>query len=153
MINPRRFALQSVFVAAATVVTMGQAQAGVSCHKINAKGVGQDQGGGVTTARISGGGLLNGTTIGNFVITGGAPPVFAVAGEVSFTTRQATLTVGLAGTFDVASGAFLTTGPVTGSSGKLANATGTLTLDGVQDLETGRFTETVKGLICVDLMP
>jgi hypothetical protein len=144
-------ARKSILVAAAVVATLGHAHAAVSCHKINAKGVGQDLGGGVTEARIVGGGLLHGTTQGNFIITGGAPPVFVIGGTVTFTTRQATLTVSLTGTFDVATGAFVTTGPVMSSTGKLAGATGTLTLDGVQDLASGRFTEEVNGLICVDL--
>ena len=146
-----RIAQRSAFIAAAVIATLGQAHAAVSCHKINAKGVGQDLGGGITEARIIGGGLLHGTTQGNFVITGGAPPVFAIAGTVTFTTRQATLTVALTGTFDVATGAFVTTGPVLTATGKLTGATGTLTLDGTQDLSTGRFTEEVNGLICVDL--
>lgn len=143
----QRFAV----IAAAVVATAGQAQAAVSCHKINAKGVGQDLGGGMTEARIVGGGLLHGTTQGNFVITGGAPPVFTISGTVTFTTRQATLTVALAGTFDVATGAFVTTGAVASATGKLSGASGTLTLDGVEDLTTGKFTEEVSGLICVDL--
>ncbi len=147
----RRIVQSSVLVASVVIATLGQAHAAVSCHKINAKGVGQDLGGGITEARIIGGGLLHGTTLGNFVITGGAVPVFVIGGTVAFTTRQATLTVALTGTFNVATGAFVTTGPVTTATGKLAGATGTLTLEGTQDLSTGRFTEEVSGLICVDL--
>ena len=143
----RRFA----FTVAAVIATLSHAHAAVSCHKINAKGVGQDLGAGVTEARIVGGGLLQGTTRGNFTVAGGAPPVFVIGGTVVFTTQQATLTVALTGTFDVATGAFVTTGPVLSSTGKLAGATGTLTLDGIQDLSSGRFTEEVSGLICVDL--
>jgi hypothetical protein len=74
-----------------------------------------------------------------------------VAGEVTFTTKQATLTIDLPGTFNVGSGDFIYTGAVTGSSGKPANATGTLTLEGIQDLPTGEFTETIPDVICVDL--
>ena len=44
----------------------GQVQAATSCHQINARGVGQDLGDGTTTARILGGGLLHGTTVGDF---------------------------------------------------------------------------------------
>ena len=140
-------------VAAAALAIGGQAHAGVSCHKINAKGVGQDLGGGNTTARIIGGGLLHGTTEGSFMITGGVPPVLSIAGTVIFTTKQATLTVGVAGTFDIATGDFAATGPVTAATGKLTGATGTLLLEGVQDLSTGTFVEDVTGLICVDLAP
>lgn len=113
---------QSAVIAAAVVGTLGQAHAGISCHKINAKGVGQDLGGGMTEARIVGGGLLQGITQGSFVITGGAPPVFGIAGTVTFTTQQATLTVALSGTFDVGTGAFVSTGPVMSATGKLAGA-------------------------------
>ena len=88
-----------------------------------------------------------------FRSTGGVPPVFSIAGTVTFTTRQATLTVALTGTFNVATGAFVATGPVMSATGKLTGATGTLTLEGVEDLSTGRFTEEVRGLICADLAP
>ena len=125
---------------------------GESCHRINAKGVGQDLGGGHTTARIIGGGLLQGTTGGTFTI-GGAPPVFAIQGSVVFTTNQATLAVGVSGTFDVSTGAFSASGPVTAATGKLEGATGSLTLSGVEDFATGQFTETVTGSICVNLSP
>jgi hypothetical protein len=130
-----------------------QVDAGVSCHRINAKGEGQDLGGGVTEARIIGGGLLQGSTVGNFAITGGAPPVFEVAGTVMFTTHQATLTASVTGTFNVMTGEFVTSGPVSAATGKLAGATGSLVLDGVQDLVTGAFVEDVTGLVCVDLSP
>lgn len=142
-----------LFVVAGSLLAISAAHAAVSCHKINAKGVGQDLGGGMTEARIIGGGLLQGTTQGSFAITGGAPPVFDIAGTVTFTTKKATLTVSLTGTFDVATGSFLTSGAVTAATGKLAGATGTLVLDGIQDLATGTFVEDVNGLICVDLAP
>jgi hypothetical protein len=140
---------------AGMLLLAGSVQAGTggeSCHRINAKGVGQDLGGGHTTARIIGGGLLQGTTGGTFTI-GGAPPVFAIQGSVVFTTNQATLAVGVSGTFDVSTGAFSASGPVTAATGKLEGATGSLTLSGVEDFATGRFTETVTGSICVNLSP
>ena len=146
-----RMVRRPAIIAVAFLAATSQAYAGISCHKINSKGVGQDLGGGMTEARIIGGGLLQGTTQGSFIITGGAPPLFTIAGTVVFTTKQATLTVALAGTFDVSSGAFASTGPVIASTGKLSAATGTLTLVGIEDLITGRFTEEVDGMICVDL--
>ena len=146
----RRTAVRSMFVIAAAFVGVGTTQAGVSCHKINAKGAGQDLGGGITTAQIIGGGLLHGTTQGNFSIAGG-PPEFSIAGTVMFTTKHSTLTVGVTGTFNVAMGNFIATGPVTVATGKLGGATGTLTLEGVEDLATGKFVEDVSGVICVDL--
>ena len=72
---------------------------------------------------------------------------------MTFTTNRGTLTVTVTGTFDVSSGAFVSSGPVTASTGKLADATGTLTLNGVENLSTGSFTEEVTGNICVDLAP
>ena len=133
-------------------VVAGPAAAAVSCHKINAKGVGQDNGGGNTTASINGGGLLNGTTIGHFNV-GSTPPVLPISGTVEFTTNKATLTVGVNGSFNVSSGEFDASGPVTASTGKLEGATGNLTLTGTEDLTTGRFTEKITGTICVDLAP
>ena len=142
------------FTVMGTLMTVSQGLAEVSCHKINAKGVGQDLGGGMTTARIIGGGLLQGTTAGNFIITDDTtPPVLLIAGTVEFTTNKATLTVTVEGFFDVATGDFSTSGPVTDATGKLEEATGNLTLEGIQDLSTGEFVEDVKGLICVDLAP
>src|SRR5881397_2649814 len=90
---------------ASALMAVGAAQASGSngdqeCTN-QATGVGQDLGNGVTVATISRGGWLNGATSGAFVITGGAPPVFTVAGTVVFTTKHGTLTLTAAGTFDV----------------------------------------------------
>ncbi len=74
-----------------------------------------------------------------------------IAGTVTFTTRQATLTVTVTGTFDFVTGVFSASGPVTGATGKLAGATGNLLLEGVEDLTDGSFVEDVTGAICVDL--
>ena len=73
---------------------------------------------------------------GTFTI-GGALPVFAIQGSVVFTTNKATLTVGVSGTFNVSTGAFSASGPVTDATGKLEGATGSLTLSGVENLATG----------------
>jgi len=134
----------------------GQAQAGasaLSCHAINAHGLGQDLGGGITQAQILGGGLLEGTTNGTFTVTGFSGTVASIAGTVEFTTNRATLTATVTGTLDVASGAFEASGPVTDATGKLSGATGTLIFTGVEDLSTGSFTEQVSGSICADLSP
>ena len=144
--------LLSLIVVVCTMMMASQASAQVSCHKINAKGVGQDLGGGITQANIIGGGLLQGTTEGNFTITGFSGTVASFAGTVEFTTKKATLTVTVAGIFDVATGKFSASGPVTGATGKLAGATGNLLLLGVQ-LPDGSFVEDVTGQICVDLAP
>lgn len=144
------------FVVVATLVLVCHVQAAApACQniKINATGVGQDLGGGRTVAQISGGGLLQGTTEGNFTITGGSFPVFTIAGTVKFTTHQGTLTVTVTGTFDVSTGEFTASGSVTDATGKLAGASGTLSFAGVEDLSTGAFVENVTGQICVDLRP
>jgi len=120
------------------------------CRRVSAIGVGQDLGGGNTTATISRGGILNGTTTAHFEITGGTGPVLTFAGTVVFTTKKGTLTVGIAGTFNIATGAFAASGPVTSGTGAFAGATGTLNFAGVENLTTGTFTETVKGRICLD---
>ena len=146
--------VKALLAAGAAALLVGNpAHAAVSCHKIKAKGVGQDLGGGVTQAQIIGGGLLHGTTQGSFVIDGGAQPVYSIAGTVTFITNKGTLTVTITGTFDVVSGNFIAAGPVTASTGKLAGATGSLLLDGIEDLATGKFVEDVSGSICVNLAP
>ena len=142
-----------LFVSLGTLMMVSQAQAKESCHKINAKGVGQDLGGGVTEAQIIGGGLLHGTTEGNFTVTGVSGTVASFVGTVEFTTKHGTLTVTVEGTLDLATGEFSASGTVTDATGKLAGATGDLSLEGVEDFSDGSFVEEVTGEICVDLGP
>ena len=134
------------------LILVGGAQAGGSkgyhgCKDVHATGVGQDLGGGNTTATIRHGGQLNGRTSGHFAITG-APPVFTIAGTVVFTAKHGGLTASVAGTFNAATGAFTAAGPVSAGTGHLAGATGTLTFSGLENLATGSFTETITGTIC-----
>lgn len=140
-----------LYVLASALIVVGGAQADSKddqgCKDIDATGVGQDLGNGNTTATISHGGWLNGTTSGHFEIAG-APPVFAIAGTVVFTTKHGTLVANVTGTFDVSTGAFTASGPVSDGTGKLVGATGNLTLTGVENLATGAFTETITGTIC-----
>jgi hypothetical protein len=143
-----------VLGAAAVAATAGApAPAAVSCHKIAARGTGQDLGGGSTTATISDGGLLEGTTAGSLVITGLSGTVASFEGMIVFTVNRATLTATVAGTFDVATGAFSATSSSLAGTGKLAGATGSLALAGVEDLSSGSFTETVTGEVCANLAP
>lgn len=134
-------------------LTATEATAGVSCHNINAKGVGQDLGGGSTVADIIGGGLLQGTTEGSFTVTGFSGSVASFVGTVGFTTNNGALTVTIEGTLDVATGEFAASGPVTDATGKLEGATGSLDFAGVEDLSDGSFVEDVTGNVCVDLAP
>ena len=126
---------------------------GTSCHKIDASGVGQDLGGGQTVAQISDGGLLQGTTAASFTITGVVGTVASFAGTITFTTNRGTLTANVAGTLDVATGAFSAVSSGLSGTGKLAAATGSLAFNGVENLATGAFTEVVTGSICLDLAP
>ena len=129
------------------------ARGATSCHNINAKGVGQDLGGGRTTAQIIGGGLLNGTTEASFTIIGFSGTVASFEGKIVFTVNKATLTANVSGTLDVATGEFNATTSSISGTGKLAGATGSLSFNGVEDLSTGSFTEDVTGEICADLSP
>jgi hypothetical protein len=137
----------------ASLAAPGAARAEVSCHNVNAKGVGQDLGGGQTTAQIIGGGLLHGTTQAAFVITGLSGTVASFEGTIVFTVNNATLTANVSGTLDLATGEFQATTSSISGTGKLAGATGSLSFNGVEDLSTGDFTEDVTGEICADLSP
>jgi hypothetical protein len=135
------------------VVAPTAVDAAVSCHRIDASGVGQDQGGGNTVAQISNGGLLQGTTAAAFTITGLSGTLASFVGTITFTTNRATLAAEVAGTLDLASGAFNATTSSLSGTGKLAGATGVLVFAGVENLLTGTFTEVVAGRVCVDLAP
>jgi len=65
-----------------------------------------------------------------------------------FTTKGGTLTATVSGTFNVLTGAFTASGPVSGGTGNLAGTTGTLTFQGVENLTSGVFTETITGTLC-----
>jgi hypothetical protein len=157
----RRVVVLALLLPLLMLVQAGPATAGVSCHQINANGAGRgaapragDPPGLIrTVAQIRGGGLLQGTTEAAFQVTGVTPTGIAFAGDITFTTNRATLTVDLEGTLDLATGEFSASGDVSGATGKLDGATGTLTLAGVQNLldPAGSFTETVSGEVCVDL--
>ena len=143
-------------ILAAGLFTLSSAFTGLhaqeSRHRINAKGVGQDLGGGNTVADILGGGLLQGTTAAAFGFVGFCDATsVAFAGDVVFTTLHGTLTVTVSGCFDLSTGEFFASGPVTDATGKLAGATGFLSFVGVEDLSTGEFTNTIDGEIVVDL--
>jgi hypothetical protein len=58
------------------LVRVGPAQAATSCHMIEAKGVGQDDGTGKSTGKVIGGGLLQGTLEG--AVTPTSPPIDGV---------------------------------------------------------------------------
>jgi hypothetical protein len=147
--------LRMLVLLSAAVVTAGGAQtarAGVqhdSCLSVNASAIGQNLGGGRTEATIFHAGILNGTTSAQLEITGGTPPVLTFVGTGVLTTHHGTLTVSTVGTFNGATGAFEATGQVVHGTGVFAGATGALTFVGVEDLTSGRFTQTVTGTVCL----
>jgi hypothetical protein len=142
-----------ILAVAGALASGGFAQAAESCHKINAKGIGQNNGDFTTDATIIGGGLLNGTTHASFTLTGFSPPIASFTGSIVVMTHTGSLTTSVNGTLDIVTGEFITAGGVIGGTGKLAGATGTLVFQGDQDVTTGQFTEQVTGVVCVDLAP
>ncbi len=136
------------------VVTVVPSQAATSCHMIEAKAVGQDDGTGKTTGKVIGGGLLHGTLEG--AVTPTSAPVDGVVSfteVVKFTSELGTVTVEVAGAINLASGRFIASGSVKDATGKLAGGTGSIALAGVVDFTTGLVTESIRGVICVDLAP
>jgi len=152
-----KLVLLLLLVIAPALGTFADARAAESCHKINAKGVGQQVSDTETTATILGGGLLHGTTYGDFSGSipdySNYPPIIAFSeGTITFTTNRGTLTVTVAGTMEftlTGQMIFIGEGAVTDAAGKLAGATGNLHFDAVEDMTTGSFVETVTGNICV----
>ncbi len=128
--------------------------AATSCHEIQAKGMGQDDGTGKTKGQLFGGGLLHGTIEG--AVTPISPPV---DGKVSFTevvtfsTNHGNMVVELAGSINVTTGVFKASGPVRDATGKFAGARGEIELSGIVDFSTGQFVENIEGWICINLAP
>jgi hypothetical protein len=148
-----RIIVPLVIAFAMAAVAPAVALGSTACHSIDATGVGQDLGEGRTVAQISDGGLLQGTTAASFQITGLSGTVASFAGTITFTTNRGTLTATVAGTLDLATGAFSATSSSLSGTGKLAGASGSLVFNGVENLATGAFTEVITGSICVDLAP
>jgi hypothetical protein len=121
----------------------------VRCVAVDATGVGQDLGGGQTTATISVAGVEIGTTAAAFTITGVDGVVASFAGPITFTGRGGTLTAQVSGTLDLTTGAFMSTSSSLTGTGAYRGVTGDLTLTGTEDLATGAFTESIAGRLCV----
>lgn len=128
--------------------------AATSCHMIEAKGVGQGDGNGNITGKVIGGGLLHGTLAG--AVTPTSPPsdgVQTFTEVIIFTTENGTLTLEVAGAINILTGRFNASGSVKDATGKLAGATGNIALSGIVDFSTGLFTDSIRGVICVNLAP
>jgi hypothetical protein len=70
-------------------------------------------------------------------------------GPIVFTNRLGTLTAQVAGTFDVVSGASGRPPPALRAPGCCAGVNGRVTLEGLEDFATLRFTETITGRLCL----
>jgi hypothetical protein len=152
----RRLVLLAVSAALAGLVLAPPASAAAPppasmpahCLPIRATGVGQDLGGGQTAATLFVGGAAVGTTSATFTVTGMAGTIASFTGPITFTGRGGRLVADVAGTLDVATGAFTSTSTDLTGTGVFRGATGSVTLTGVEDLATGAFTETVTGELC-----
>jgi hypothetical protein len=141
-------------VIATALVMSAPAWAGVTCHKINAKGDGQinfatNSSDGV----IKGGGLLHGTTHGEFAFTGFDPDtgIGTFEGTFTITTKHGTLTLFVFdGVFDMTTGEFTNDSVVIDGRGRFDDATGGLFFEGVV-FPDGSYIDDITGEICLDL--
>jgi hypothetical protein len=123
------------------------------CLPVQATGTGQDSGG-TTQATISVKRIQIGTTTAAFVPTG-TNAVLDFTGTLDFTAYADLGTLAIrpiTGTFNTATGSFRAEGDVAGG-GLLAGVTGHLVLQGVENVNTGEFTETITGRLCSGQRP
>jgi hypothetical protein len=119
------------------------------CLPVRATGVGQDLGNGKTQATVSSHGHVIGRTNASFTINQVIGTKASFTGPIVFTSPLGSLTAQVAGTFDVAAGAFRATSTSITGTGLLREASGTVTVAGVEDLATLGFTETITGRLCL----
>ncbi len=141
-------------LAVVAALPAGTAQAATSrartiCVPVRATGVGEDLGGGRTQATIFSHGLVVGHTSAAFSTDPVVGTTAAFTGPIVFTSALGTLTAQVAGTFDVASGAFRATSTSLTGTGLLRAVGGSVTLAGLEDFATLRFTETITGRLCL----
>jgi hypothetical protein len=132
----------------ASAAAVAPASKPAHCLQVDATGLGQDLGGGQTAATLFVGGVAVGTTSAAFTVTGVDGSLASFTGAITFTGRGGTLTAQVAGTLDLATGAFTSTSTALSGNGAFRGVTGSVTLSGVEDLATGAFTETVTGVLC-----
>jgi hypothetical protein len=118
------------------------------CVSVEATGVGQDLGGGRTTATVTVAGITVGTTAATFTVTGVEGSLVSFVGPIVFTGLGGTLTADVTGSLDTATGDFTSTSDALTGTGALSGVTGHLTFTGHEDLTTGTFTETISGELC-----
>jgi hypothetical protein len=152
--SPLRRASFLAILAVVIAVPVGTAQAAAPharafCAPVRATGVGQDLGGGRTQATISSHGIVVGRTNASFMLGQVVGTSAPFSGPIDFTSALGTLTAQVAGSFDVASGAFHATSTSITGKGLLRGVSGSVTLAGVEDFATLAFTETITGRLCV----
>ncbi len=154
MFTVRRFAwVAAIGCVAALPVGAAQAASPRSAHRlctpVRATGVGLDLGGGMTTATISSHGIVLGHTHASFTMGPITGTSASFSGPIVFTSDLGSLTANVAGAFDVSTGAFHATSQSVTGTGLLRRVTGRVTIDGLENLSTGSFTETIAGRLCV----
>ena len=151
MKRTNHFSSFALFALAVLVVILSAARAPSvgGCHKINAKAKGAVVGGiagvNVTHARLTGGGLLDGSTRAEFTAPE-SPETFT--GTLVFLTKHGTLSFEVDGEF--AGTRFTATAVATEGTGKLRGGEGTLFLQGAVNPANGSFTENISGEICFE---
>ena len=144
-----------IVVAMALVVTALAAGTPTSastavCIPVRATGSGQDLGNFETVATIFVAGVPVGSTAATFTPAGQDGSTVFFTGPIVFSARfgLGSFTVSASGSVDVSTGVFEAVGPVTAGTRVLRGVSGELTFNGIQDLITGAFTETVRGRLC-----
>ncbi len=153
MFTVRRFSwLAAIACVAALPVGMAQASSRRSasklCAPIRATGVGQDLGAGMTTATISSHGIVLGHTHASFTMGPVTGTSASFSGPIVFSSSVGSLTANVDGSFDVSSGAFRASSRSITGTGLLRRVTGQVTINGLESLSTGAFTETITGRLC-----
>ena len=151
---PLRRAAFLATLAVVIAVPVGSAQAAVPrahaiCVPVRATGAGEDLGAGRTQATISSHGIVVGRTNASFALGQVVGTSAPFSGPIVFSSVLGTLTAQVAGSFDVASGAFHAASTSLAGSGLLRGVGGSVTLAGVEDFATLTFTETITGRLCV----
>jgi hypothetical protein len=113
------------------------------CVPVKAQGAGHDNGDLTTDARITTHGILLGTTHAEF-----QPTDTGFTGPIVFTTRIGTLTAVVDGSFLATPGAFAAQSNSVTGTGAFRGVTGDIHIEGLEDLSSFDFTETITGRLC-----
>jgi hypothetical protein len=137
-----------------SVVSVDQAWAKVTCHNINTKGDGQiDFVANSSNGRFIGGGLLHGTTHGEFAFTSfdSTTGVGTYDGTFTITTNHGVLILHVFdGVFDQGTGAFRNDSRAMLGTGRFHDFSGGLFFEGVVAPD-GNYTDKITGEVCFDL--